>query len=516
MLLFGGLRRTGCASGPLFAISLLLLPAFGILVGGRPPVLRAVAASMLLLLGRWRGREGNALNSLALIAALFLIVMPRLLLDAGFQLTFMATAGIMLFAKRISARLPLPRKIALPAALSASAYIGCAPILAQHFGWLAPIALLSNLAAAPLCAAMIVGGYGAILLDWLPPVQKMAAILSLTSVSMLENIAEFAGRLPFAGWRVPSPGLLFSLTYYLLFARLAIRRRSHPILYALLLLLLVSLHTGGPPPGPKDLRAAVLDVGQAQCVVLEGRAGVALIDAAGSPSPRFDPGERIILPYLASRGIRRIDLLALSHGDIDHAGGAFAILRETEVGSLWMPPGYHAHPILEALAASAHSAGTAVVLAERGTCDLEIGAPIQVLAPGRNERRLEANDRSLVVRAGRSPCRLLIPGDLELAGEEALAASRADARGEALVVAHHGSSGGSGARFLAAVGPLHAVVSCGFNNRYGHPGKEVLRRLDEAGAALYRTDEQGMVLLECEPDGWRVRTTRRRKRRAAE
>jgi competence protein ComEC len=111
---------------------------------------------------------------------------------------------------------------------------------------------------------------------------------------------------------------------------------------------------------------------------------------------------------------------------------------------------------------------------------------------------------------------LLIPGDLEQAGERALLAGGGDPEAEALIVAHHGSSGGSGALFLSRVGPRHAVISCGFNNRYGHPRPDVLRRLDESGATVYRTDLDGMVLLEAGREGWKPVPTLDRRRTAAE
>jgi len=517
MLLFGGLRRARLSPWLLFVLALLLLPAFGVAVGSRPPVLRAAAAAILILLGRSCGRDGDPFNSMALVACAFLICDPELLRDAGFQLTFMATAGILLLAAPIASRLPLPRPLALATSLSAAAYLGCAPLLAQHFGWLAPVALLTNLASAPLCAAIIISGYGSILVSGLEPLHEATATLGSLSVSILLQIAGVAGGLPGAGWRVPQPGLYLSLLYYLLLgAAVAQRRFRRPLIFAFLALL-VWLHIGPPPGGEGRVRAAVLDVGQGQSVVIQSAEGKSvIIDAAGAHNPRFDPGERIILPYLSRSNIRRIELLAISHGDIDHAGGAFALLREIEVGKLWLAPGYHHDPLQFDLAEAARMRGAAVELAERGRRESASGLRIEVLGPGRGDAALEGNDASLVLRIGEAPCRLLLPGDLEGAGEKALVAAGMDIESEALIVPHHGSSGGSSADFISRVRPLHAIASCGFANRFNHPSPEVIRRFEDHGTMLWRTDRDGMLLLEAGRTGWRVRPTRDRRRMAAE
>jgi competence protein ComEC len=486
------------------------------LVGGRPPVLRAVVASILILLGRWSGRGGEAVNSLLLIATAFLISAPRLLLDVGFQLTFVATAGIVLMSSPLASRLPLPAPLAFPISLSAAAYIGCAPLIAHHFGWLATVSLLTNLAAAPLCAAIILCGYATLLVGWLPPLHDAAALLGEISIKALLRLADCAGSLPFAGWRVPPPGMAFSLAYYLLLGSIALRRAGR-LLAALFILLLVWLHLGNPPVADGKSRAALLDVGQGQSLALRGPDGrVALVDAGGFAASRFDPGERLVLPFLSTWSCRRLEFLAISHGDFDHAGGAFSVIRELELGELWLPPGYHRDPLMRELADEARARGSSLLLAERGDSLDRLQLRIEVLAPGRKDEALRGNDRSLVLLIGRPPCRLLVPGDLERDGEESLITSGAEMEAEALVVSHHGASGGSGAQFLSRVRPHLALVSCGFGNRYGHPDREVRRRIAERGVPLRRTDRDGMLLLEAGAGGWNLSCARGRRRREPE
>jgi competence protein ComEC len=473
-------------------------------------------AAGLVLAGRCVGRAGDALNSLALIAATIVACDPGVIGDAGFQLTFLATAGILSWGIPAATRLPTRGPVSLGFCVSAGAYLGAAPLAAWHFRWLAPVALFSNLAAAPLCAAMLATGYGTLLLHDVPGLGEAGAALARTSAQALLRVAAVAASFEGAGWSVPTPSPVCIVAYYLaLFGptvaddRLDPRARSW--LWTAAALAVVWVHVGAPPPrGDGRLRAAVLDVGQGQAVALHTAAGgTLLIDAAGTPNPRFDPGERVVLPYLRARGVRRLDLLALSHGDLDHAGGAFAVLREMEVGELWLGPGAHAHPRLAELAQIAVEQGTAVLLAERGSRFERAGIALRVLGPGRDEAALAPNDRSLVLLAGNPPTSLLIAGDLEAAGEAALLDSGLRPRAEVLVLGHHGAADATGERFLAAVCPSHAVASCGFRNRFGHPHPATVRRVEAAGATLWRTDLDGMVSLCAGPDGWRAETTLR-------
>jgi competence protein ComEC len=236
-----------------------------------------------------------------------------------------------------------------------------------------------------------------------------------------------------------------------------------------------------------------------------------LIDAAGGASPRFDPGERVVLPFLRVHGVRRLDLLALSHGDLDHAGGAFAVLREMEVGELWLGPGSHAHPRLHELAALAVRRGVAVVMVERGMALPRGRLDWRVLAPGRDDKELGLNDRSLVLLVGEPPARILIPGDLEATGERRLLEHTIRPRAELLVLGHHGSGDTTSAPFLDAVAPQQVVASCGFRNRFGHPDVETLTRIEAAGASVWRTDLHGTLRCKASTDGWHVEATRREK-----
>ena len=220
-----------------------------------------------------------------------------------------------------------------------------------------------------------------------------------------------------------------------------------------------------------------------------------LVDAGGSATARYDPGERVVLPELLARCGPWLDVLVVSHADVDHAAGAFALLREIRLGELWLPPGWHIEPRLRELAERARLRGAAVVLAESGLRDARRGLEVNVLAPDRRMPSDIRNDRSIVVAIGAGGARLLVPGDLQAAGEAALlsASGELSLRAEMLVVAHHGSASATSEAFLERVRPRLAVISCGRRNVFRHPAPQVLERLHAAGIGVLRTDIHGRV-----------------------
>jgi len=498
----GLLRRGRIGGWPLALLGSLLLLCFALVVGGRPSVWRAAIACAVLLLGRTIGREGDGLNSLALIATALLIVAPALIADAGFQLSFVAVAAILLdLSSRAAPGVPL------------TAYLATAPLAALHFGRLAPIALLTNVAAIPCLAVALAAGYATLALQDLPWVGACGAALAREAIELLLSLADWAAGREYGHFAVARPlPWLVALTYAALAPALAAHdpgRRS--LARAALALLMAWIHVGPPPIDPAILRVDTIDVGQGQSVWVQrpGRRGW-LIDAAGSYRPRFDPGERIVVPHLLSLGARGVQALVLSHEDLDHAGGASAVLRDLDVGELWLAQGWHRIPRLAELAAEARAHGVAVRQIGR-EADTD---RLSVFGPSRQELELSANERSLALRFGREPNRILIPGDLGAVGEQRLL-ERGGLAAEALLLSHHGSRSGSTPRFLDAVEPRLAVASCGRRNRFGHPDREVIARLRRRGIALLRTDLHGCVSLRASSDGWQIRSCRRARARSS-
>jgi len=499
------MRRAGAPTWLRLVITLGLLCAFVPLVGSRPSVLRASLAAGLLLLGRASGREGDGVNGLALLAALLVAGDPTWLGHPAFQLTFLATLGILVTSRRLAALLPLPRPLAPALALSAAAYLATAPAVVTHFGRLAPVGLLSNLVATPLCALLLGSGYGAMALFDVPLLGHALAGTSRLAAGGILEVASWAGAWE-GGALVVVPPAPWSLgLYYLLLGPPGSRwtRRWRVGRRGAVALLAVWLHVGPPPGGGSGhTDVALLDVGQGLALAIRGpRGGRLLVDAGGSFDARFDPGERIVVPQLLRQGGRYLDVLVLTHGHLDHVGGAFAVLRDLEVGQLWVAPGAHLDGRLSALQRIAVERGTAWVAVRAGERRRVAGLPVRVLwPPGRGA----GNEASVALLVGHPPGRLLVPGDLERQGEQALVRSAESLFAEALVVAHHGSRHGTSAAFLARVHPRLALISVGRRNPFGHPHRELLSRLRGDGIPVMRTDERGTLRLRAEGTGWRL------------
>jgi competence protein ComEC len=257
------------------------------------------------------------------------------------------------------------------------------------------------------------------------------------------------------------------------------------------------------------LEATVLDVGQGDAIFLafpDGR--TMLLDGGGLPAfgqergvgyeRSFDVGEQVVSPYLWERGLKHIDVVALSHAHQDHLGGLAAVLDNFAVGQLWVGRDV-ASPPYRSLLTEAAARGTAVVHHHRGdslSWDAVQGSVLWPEDTSPTERG--ANDDSLVLRLEFGSVTFLLPGDIERQVEAQLVARGDGLRADFLKIAHHGSRTSSTEDFLAAVAPRVEVISAGEGNPYGHPNAEVLERLSGHGARMLRTDRDGAVTVTSE------------------
>jgi competence protein ComEC len=230
-----------------------------------------------------------------------------------------------------------------------------------------------------------------------------------------------------------------------------------------------------------------------------------LVDAGGlTAASRFDIGDRVVAPVLRARGIRQLDYLVLTHGDSDHIGGAPAIVRDFRPREAW--EGIPVPPFgpLSALRVQAQASGTRWANVYRGDSLLVDGVTITARhpAPADWERQHVRNDDSVVLDLGWRDVSLLLTGDIGREIEHGLAGAAPAAPLRVLKVPHHGSLTSSGWEFLRAVRPQIAVFSAGRANHFGHPAPAVLERYRDVGAEIFRTDQDGAVMLET--DGYAI------------
>ena len=502
------LRRLGLGAPARALTAGLGLVALVAFAGHGPAVRRAAGGLMVVLAARAAGRSVDALSALGLASAMLVVADPPLAWNLGFQLSVLATAGLVALGPPMARHLPGPRWLARGAGASLGAYLATAPVLADAFGRLAPAGLVANLVAAPLCAACLATAATA---AWASPgfVPASAAGWAASwSVEAMLDTARAASSLPFGRVIVAAPSRFVVVIYVatLLGAWLGPARFGpghRRLTRALFALGVAALHLGPAPSSAAFIELSVLDVGQGLAVLVQGPTGVAIVDAGPGGEGRFDAGERVVLPAIASTGRRRVDVLALSHDHADHTGGAGALLRDLEVGELWLPVGSERDDGLSTLAADAVARGVAVRRLRRGdTCE-RIGLAFEALHPGGDDLRRSVNDRCLALRAcARTGACVALPGDLEEAGEGALLEAGVP-HAELLIAPHHGARASSSMGFLEAVAPLHVVVSSGAGNRFGHPSPFALERYRLLGAHVRRTDLEGTVRFVAEGSAWR-------------
>jgi competence protein ComEC len=252
-----------------------------------------------------------------------------------------------------------------------------------------------------------------------------------------------------------------------------------------------------------DLRLTFLSVGQGDSAVIELPGGeVMVVDAGGLRSRSFDPGERLVAPFLWRRKIARVDYLVLTHPQLDHYGGLAFLAEEFSPREFWFNGETATTRRFVRLQAALAANGVRNRVLRRGMRRRLGAATMVVHAPTEGQRLLRTNDRSLVLSLLFGRHQVLFAGDIERAAERRLLALAAERlRSTVLKVPHHGSRTSSTAAFVSAVRPALAVVSAGFRNPFGLPHPQVLQRYAGIRCRVVRTDADGAISVRLAEDG---------------
>jgi competence protein ComEC len=388
--------------------------------------------------------------------------------------------------------------------------LGMLPLMAQYFDRISLVAPAANVPAVLLTTLIVPFGFLALTasLAWQALGRVLGRVLAALIALLVRSVDWFA--LPhWASYRVPMPPLMLLIAFFLAAALLSAailcaRRRAAWACCGGVLILAVLLAADPFPPRLHRgiLETTVLDVGQGDSIFVafpDGR--TMLVDGGGLPGnlyihgarPGIDIGETVVSPFLWARGLKRLDVVALTHPDQDHLDGLLAVLRNFSVGQLWVGRDVSV-PAFRALMDEARARRVPVVHLLRGDAFDWDGARVRVLWPPNDDPvRISNNDDCLVLRIRDQSQAVLLTGDIESPVERALLGDGDPLSAQFLKVAHHGSKTSSTAPFLAAVHPLFAAISVGATNSYGHPNPEALARISAEGARVFRTDRDGAV-----------------------
>ncbi|TPG08368.1 DNA internalization-related competence protein ComEC/Rec2 [Rhodanobacter glycinis] len=481
------------------AAALLVAAAYSALAGFGLPTVRTLLMIAVVALARCSRRGSSGAQSLALAMIAILLVDPLAVLAAGFWLSFVGVAFLMLClqARGRGLRAFLHELTAGQLVMT----VALLPLSLWFFGQASLVGALSNLIAVPLVSFVIVpcALSGMLLLGLCPPLATpvlwLAARIAHAQWWLLEQMASWPG----AHWYLPTLQPL-ALLLALLGALWLFLPRGVPLRWLGLLLFLPLLWPPRQPLQEGAFRVWVLDVGQGLSVLLRTRDHALLYDAGARYPSGFDLGDAVVLPAIHALGITRLDMLMISHGDNDHAGGA-----ETVANAFPQASRYAGEPARMRI--PMHQCMT-------GQSWEWDGVYFRVLNPGRGKGDRD-NDSSCVLLVESRGGRLLLTGDVSSTVEPQVAAALGPGPPPILLVPHHGSKTSSSMEFIAAVRPSLALVSAGWHNRFGHPKPEVLARYGAARIPVFNTAEQGAIPLEFpagapprrEP-GWRLQQPR--------
>jgi competence protein ComEC len=322
--------------------------------------------------------------------------------------------------------------------------------------------------------------------------------------SLTAWLVELLARLPLANMSVPAPNPLeVFLLYSLILSAFTVRRKWQLWLLACIGIAVVSadgIYWWRERDRRDRLRVTHLNVGQGDAAVVELPGGkVMVIDAGGAATGDFDTGEAIVAPFLRSRKIVKVDYLVVTHARVDHYGGMRALVKEFAPGEFWSGPAKGKTQRFEDLAEElARSPVTQLTLNGGQPCRVVEQATLCVLHPP-----AESTEASVVLRIDFGKARFLFAGDIDKPDEAILARRADDLRSVVVKMPRHGSATANSKEFIAAVAPKLAILSAGARSRSEPQREEVTERYREVGAEVFRTHEDGAVIVET--DGESVR-----------
>ncbi|WP_163510013.1 ComEC/Rec2 family competence protein [Fodinicola acaciae] len=474
------------------------LAGFVVLARPSPSVLRAAVMGGLALVALASGRPRSALPALCATIGLLILLDAGQAASAGFVLSVLATAGLLVVAPGWRDALRsrrVPAGIAEGIAVPAAAQLACAPVIAGMSGTVGLVAVPANLLAVPAVApATVLGVLAALVSPVAPPVAAVLAWCASWPALWLVTIADIGANIP--GGVLPWPSglsgallLLVVLLVVLAAGRIAWIRRAAAAVIVVVILVVVPIRVVAPGWPPVGWQLVGCAVGQGDAIVLRVAALTAVVIDTG-PEPVAVDG------CLRRLDIQVIPVLLLSHLHADHVGGIEGAVRGRQVGVVlvgrYRLPGT-GEQTLETAVSRHH---LRVVTVQPGD-QYQVGpVGLRVLGPSATIRgtRSDPNNNSLMVLADLAGTTVLLPGDAEREEEDAILSAGAAVRADVLKVPHHGSMY-SDPRFIDTVAPAVAIVEVGLGNDYGHPSPGVLLHLRRIGAQVWRTDLDGDVAV---------------------
>lgn len=539
------LRYLRVPVGPAAVAGCLLLLLYGCLTGFGVSACRAIGMYLIRMLGEVLGRTYDMLTALGVVGAIMIWQNPYYLQHTGFLLSFSSVLGVgVLYPALQGMRKPrtqqtedkntvlrffigVEKSLQQSALASLSVVLATLPVQLWCYYEVPVYSVFINLLVLPFVKPLMLTGFLAMLL----PGIGLPAMAAGVILGWYEWLCGFFVRLPFHTWNPGCPNLWQIGVYYLILGVIVLVRKKirsmevqdlkmlgfieKAAMPAALIcaVLLLGLHTGA------ENRVTFLDVGQGDCIFVQTASGENYLFDCGSTG-RTGVGEYVLVPFLKYHGIQTLDAVFVSHPDADHANGITELLSMgqesgVEIRQLILPDiaedlrREQLSELIEAARTANQNLPVGIRFVSSGDTWNCGTARFTCLHPTAGWNAEDANaysecfyveflQKAADKRKEPEVMTMLLTGDVEGKGEGALLeqlSQRGIGQVDVLKVAHHGSGGSTSEELLELIQPRCSVISCGKDNRYGHPHPELLQRLEDCGCLIYQTQESGAVTV---------------------
>ena len=461
-----------------FLIDLILI-FFMFIVGFTTSVVRASIMGILLISGKIVHRKPDVLTSMAISLIITLTYNPFLIQDIGLELSYLGTLGIVILNRPIKNyiinKLPkMQKEIIEIASVTVSAQILIIPILILKFNTVSLTFILSNMLAIPITGIIILYGY----------TNKMSIVLNVL-LKIIISISNIVSKLPFSKILIPTPNIIYITLYYLIIINFRKKKKLIILIIVLIFALAINIIYN---LFPKQLRIHIIDVGQGDSeLIITPKGKKVLIDAGEK--------ENVLLEYLLDRKIMKID----------HCYNVIQIIEELKIENLIISRQTKNTELFNTIINLCNENRVNIIIVEAGyEIEIDKNIKLKILWPIKNENVINSlNNNSIVAKLEYNEFSMLFTGDIEEKIENKLLEKyqRNILKSTVLKVAHHGSESSSKEEIVKLISPKISVIGVGKENKFGHPNKDVIRRLKEQNSKIFRTDLNGEITIKVNKKG---------------
>lgn len=508
------------------ALASLVLFMYLYLVDFSVSATRAVIMSTIVIMQMLFYRKQDTITTIALSSIIILINNPYSILNIGFLLSYGGTIGIILFVNKISIESKedffqrFKSYLKDICIVTISAQIIIAPIIIYYFNTISFTFIISNIIASLIIGPIIMIGLVIIAISFfkIPIISLIIRFYNILIV-ILVRTADIISKIPISKIYLKTPTTLEIIFYYSVVFLIAlliyikksnrkfIKKTIQIDIYnlknffinnrnkVLIFISIVSLISITSIKIPKELKINFIDVGQGDsCLITTPQNKKVIVDSGGSES--YDVGKNVLLPYLLDKRITKIDYIMISHFDTDHCKGFEYVLENIKVKKVIISKQSETSENFKQIMKIIRKKRINLIIVQKETkIKIDNFTTVDILSPQSENIADNMNDNSIVAKFEAYNFSILFTGDASEKIEKELIKEKINLKSDILKVSHHGSKTGTSEEFLKSVKPKIALIGVGENNKFGHPTKDVIKRLTENKIKIYRTDTDGEIRI---------------------